>query len=61
MTGSMADGWIAWIARQPETEVVPVEAVILLGVVLGLVLFDILALRFGKDSRPEWKNPRNWT
>ena len=37
------------------------EAWILLVIVLALIVFDVLALRFGTDSRPEWDNPHNWS
>jgi len=37
------------------------EAWILVGVILGLVLLDILSLRYGSDSRPEWENPHDWS
>lgn len=56
----MAGALVTRAVRQPETEV-PVEAWILIGIVLGLIVFDILALRFGTDSRPEWTNPHDWS
>jgi hypothetical protein len=36
------------------------EGLILVLVVLGLIVFDILALRFGVDSRPVEDSRRNW-
>jgi len=60
LTGSVADVWVTQLSRRPETEV-PVEVWILVSVILGLLVFDILALRHGADSRPEWENPRNWS
>ncbi len=36
------------------------EALILVMIVLGLIGFDILALRFGADSRPANETRRNW-
>lgn len=60
VSGSMAGALVTRAVRQPETEV-PVEAWILIGVVLGLIVFDILALRFGTDSRSEWYNPHDWS
>lgn len=36
------------------------EGLILVLIVLGLVAFDALALRFGADSRPIEDSPRRW-
>lgn len=36
------------------------EGVILILIVLGLVVFDVLALRFGADSRPIEHSRRRW-
>ncbi len=36
------------------------EGLILILVVLGLVVFDVVALRFGVDSRPIEDPPRRW-
>ena len=60
MIGAEVGGLVAQVARHPGTEV-PMEAWILLVIVLGLIVFDVLALRFGVDSRPEWDNPHNWS
>ena len=60
MIGSEPSGLVALAARYPETEI-PMEAWILLVIVLALIVFDVLALRFGADSRPEWDNPHNWS
>lgn len=37
------------------------EAWILVSVILGLVVLDVLSLRFGTDSRPEYENPHDWS
>lgn len=36
------------------------EGLILVLIVLGLVAFDVLAMRFGVDSRPIEDSPRRW-
>lgn len=36
------------------------EGLILLLVILGLIVVDVLALRFGVDSRPVEDSPRPW-
>jgi len=36
------------------------ELLVILLVIVGLGVFDILALRFGSDSRMSGKNRRNW-
>ncbi len=59
MSGFAAGGLVARVASRPETEI-PVEAWFLVGIILGLIIFDVLALRFGVDSRPEWDNPSDW-
>ena len=60
MNGSELGGLVALTARHPETEV-SMEAWIVLAIVLGLIVFDVLALRLGADSRPDWENPHNWS
>ena len=36
------------------------EMLVILLVILGLGVFDILAMRFGRDSRTTGENRRNW-
>jgi hypothetical protein len=60
LIGPAAGGWATLLPYQPETEFL-MEAWILVGLILGVVLLDILSLRYGSDSRPEWENPHDWS
>lgn len=58
--GYAAQGWFVR-STQPAGMEHSMELWIIAFAVLGLVVFDILALRFGADSRPEIENPHDWS
>lgn len=36
------------------------EGLVLVLIILGLIVFDVIALRFGSDSRPVEDSRHNW-
>jgi hypothetical protein len=60
LIASTAGGLVSRMQNQPQMEF-PMDAWILAGLVLGLVLLDFLSLRYGSDSRPEYENPHDWS